>query len=274
MKKPLIALSTVLLWAAGISAQEAGAKNETAVKPANDCANLPSLEKRLEEMDRHLKDWPELSRYQGANSKLAPPAKEEERVVFMGDSITDSWSNPQFGGFFPGKPYVNRGISGQTTPQMLIRFRPDVIALEPRAVIILAGTNDIAGNTGPMTLEETEGNLASMAELAHAHGIRVVLSSVMPVSDLTGADGKKIIQTGKRPPEKILAVNEWIKKFSAADGDVYLDYFSAMVDENGRFKTELTYDGLHPNAKGYAVMAPLAEKAIHEALGDKPEPGK
>jgi len=115
MKKPLIALSTVLLLAAGGSAQEAGAKNETAVKPANDCANLPSLEKRLEEMDRHLKDWPELSRYQGANSKLAPPAKEEERVVFMGDSITDSWSNPQFGGFFPGKPYVNRGISGQTT---------------------------------------------------------------------------------------------------------------------------------------------------------------
>lgn len=274
MKRLLIALSTVLLLAAGISAQEAGAKNETAVKPTNDCVNPTSLEKRLEEMDRHLKDWPELSRYQEANSKLAPSPKDEERVVFMGDSITDSWSNPQFGGFFPGKSYVNRGISGQTTPQMLIRFRPDVIALQPRAVIILAGTNDIAGNTGPMTLEETEGNLASMAELAHAHGIRVVLSSVMPVSDLTGADGKKIIQTGKRPPEKILAVNEWIKKFSAADGDVYLDYFSAMVDENGRFKAELTYDGLHPNAKGYAVMAPLAEKAIHEALGNKPEPGR
>jgi lysophospholipase L1-like esterase len=274
MKKLLIALSTVLLLAAGISAQEAGAKNETAVKPTNDCVNPTSLEKRLEEMDRHLKDWPELARYQEANSKLAPSPKDEERVVFMGDSITDSWSNPQFGGFFPGKSYVNRGISGQTTPQMLIRFRPDVIALQPRAVVILAGTNDIAGNTGPMTLEETEGNLASMAELAHAHGIRVVLSSVMPVSDLTGADGKKIIQTGKRPPGKILAVNEWIKKFSAADGDVYLDYFSAVVDENGRFKAELTYDGLHPNTKGYAVMAPLAEKAIHEALGNNPEPGR
>jgi len=191
-------------------------------------------------------------------------------VVFMGDSITDSWQQPQFGGFFPGKPYIDRGISGQTTPQMLLRFRADVIALEPRAVVILAGTNDIAGNTGPLTLEETEGYLASMSELAHVHGIRVVLSSVTPVNDLTTPEGKKIVQTVKRAPEKILAANEWIKKYAADHGDVYLDYFAALTDEKGALNTALTYDGLHPNAAGYAVMAPLAEKAIQEAVSKKP----
>src|SRR6266576_3095160 len=139
-------------------------------------ANVTRLETRL-------RDWPLLARYREENSKTAAPDKKEKRVVFLGDSITDGWHNPANGGFFPGKPYVNRGISGQTTPQMLIRFRPDVIALNPDVVVILAGTNDIAGNTGPVTLEETEGNLASMAELARANGIRVVLSSVMPVSN-------------------------------------------------------------------------------------------
>jgi lysophospholipase L1-like esterase len=200
---------------------------------------------------------------------LAAPAKDEGRVVFLDDSITDMWQNAQFGGFFPGKPYVDRGIGGQTTPQMLLRFRPDVIALQPRVVVILAGTNDIAGNTGPMTLEETEGNLASMSELAHAHGIRVVLSSVMPVNDVTASDGKKIIQTERRQPDKILMLNNWIKKFAAEHGDVYLDYFSATVDDKGLFKSDLTSDGLHPRAKGYAIMAPLAEKAIAEAEAHK-----
>jgi lysophospholipase L1-like esterase len=169
------------------------------------------------------------------------------------------------GGLFPGKPYVNRGIGGQTTPQMLIRFRPEVLALQPRVVVILAGTNDIAGNTGPTTLEETEGNLASMAELAEAHGVRVVLASVMPSTP----EGKKILQTEKRPPTRILALDEWIKKYVAEHGEVYLDYFSATVDEHGWLKAELTNDGLHPNGKGYEVMAPLAEKAIQEALGHK-----
>jgi lysophospholipase L1-like esterase len=268
MKKTLLLFAVVLGMAGSVWAQQGRAQEPPGKAPEN-CVNLPSLEKKMESLDARLKDWPELSRYREANAKLGAPAKDEERVVFMGDSITDFWSNPQFGGFFPGKPYMNRGVGGQTTPQMLLRFRPDVIALQPRAVVILAGTNDIAGNTGPMTMEETEGNLASMSELAHAHGIRVVLSSVMPVSDITGADGKKIIQTEKRPPEKILVLNEWIKKYAADHGDVYLDYFSAMVDHKGFLKSGFTYEGLHPNAQGYAIMARLAEKAIAEALSRK-----
>src|SRR4029077_19510759 len=165
---------------------------------------------------------------------------------------------------------VDRGIGGQTTPQMVLRFRTDVIALQPKVVVILAGTNDIAGNTDPMTLEETEGNMATMAELARGHGIRVVLSSVMPVNDVADADGKSSFQTEKRPPGKILALNEWIKKYAANNGYVYLDYFPATADEQGFLKSEMTNDGLHPNAQGYAVMGPLAEKAIQEALKKKP----
>ena len=189
---------------------------------------------------------------------LLPPAGEK-RVVFMGDSITDAWGR-NYGKFFPGKPYVNRGISGQTTPQMLIRFRPDVIALKPKAVVILAGTNDISGNTGPATLEEIEGNLTSMAELAKANGIKVVFSSVMPVTDAIKP------QTERRPPEKIKALNAWIKDYAAKTHAVYLDYYSAMVDDKGMLKTELTYDGLHPNDAGYQLIEPLAQKAIDAAL--------
>jgi lysophospholipase L1-like esterase len=237
---------------------------------AVDCKDLPQISADLESANKRLQDWANLGRYREFNTQLAPPAKGEDRVVFMGDSITDGWSNPQFGGFFPGKPYVNRGISGQTTPQMLLRFRPDVIALQPSVVVILAGTNDIAGNTGPMTLEEIEANLASMAELAKAHGIRVVLSSVMPVSDvLPRAKGGVLLQTTKRPPEKIMTLNQWIKKYAGENGYIYLDYYSATLDSKGALKTELTYDGLHPNAQGYAAMAPLAEKAIQQALQQK-----
>src|SRR6267378_1368074 len=235
-----------------------------------DCAELPVLNERLERANKILHDWPNLTRYAEANATLAAPAKFGLRVVFMGDSITDAWVSPEFGGFFPGKPYVDRGISGQTTPQMLIRFRPDVIALQPKIVVILAGTNDIAGNTGPMTVEQIEANLVSMAELAKANKIRVVLASVLPVSNY-GHDrqGNPLDMRTNRPPEKILELNAWIKKYVAANGHTYLDYFSVMVDEQGLLQRDLSEDGLHPNAKGYAVMSPLAEEAIRSAVKKK-----
>jgi lysophospholipase L1-like esterase len=207
-------------------------------------------------------DWPNLARYSAENAKVPPPSAGEERVVFMGDSITDAWGR-EVGKFFPGKPYINRGISGQTTPQMLVRFRPDVIDLKPKVVVILAGTNDIAGNTGPMTLEQIEGNLASMTQLAQANGIRVVLASVMPVCDCYKT------QTVRRPPAKIVALDRGIKDYAAQNGAIYLDYYSAMVDDHGFLKKELTDDGLHPNAAGYDVMSPLAAKAIQQALAQR-----
>ena len=195
------------------------------------------------------------------------PAKGEDRVVFLGDSITDSWKLAEY---FPGRPYVNRGISGQTTPQMLIRFRPDVIALKPKVVVILAGTNDIAGNSGPMTLEAIQANIVSIAELAKANGIKVVFASVLPISDYNkNKDGQPIIRSGFRPPEKILAFNKWMKDYAAANKLIYLDYFSATADEKGFLRQELANDGLHPNTEGYKIMAPLAEKAIANALGKK-----
>jgi lysophospholipase L1-like esterase len=223
--------------------------------------------KRLANANKKLSDWPELSRYKEANEKVAPPQKGENRVVFMGDSITDLWDNDGFGGFFPGKPYLDRGIGGQTTPQMLLRFRQDVVDLKPRVVVILAGTNDISGNTGPMTLQQTGDNIASMVEIAAANGIRVVLSSVMPVSDtVKRADGTYYTQTKSRPPEKIVEMNKWLKSYAEKHRLTYLDYYSAMVDDKGFIRDGITFDGLHPNARGYAIMTPLAEQAIKEAL--------
>jgi lysophospholipase L1-like esterase len=216
--------------------------------------------------EARLKDWPALARYHDDNSKVAPRAKDEKRVVFMGDSITDGWDSPNNGGFFPGKPYINRGISGQTTPQMLIRFRRDVIDLNPRVVVILAGTNDLAGNTGPTTIDAIKDNLISMAELARVKDIRVVFSSLLPVSDYEIRDDKQIIQTVRRPPEQIKALNQWMREYAQRNNLIYLDYFSAMVDDKGFLKDELSNDGLHPNVKGYEVMNPLAEAAIAQAL--------
>lgn len=229
-----------------------------------DCTQAEALAAKLED---RLNDWPSLSRYGESNSKLPPPGSDEGRVVFLGDSITDSWDEPGYGGFFPGRPYINRGIGSQTTPQMLIRFRRDVIALKPRAVVILAGTNDIAGVTGPTTIDAIEDNLASMAELARAHGIRVVLASVLPTNDYAmDKNGKPIIHSKSRPPEQIKTLNERIKRYALGNGHVYLDYYSAMVGGDGSLRRELTNDGLHANEKGYAVMAPLAEQAITTAL--------
>ena len=245
----------------------ATASAQTADQAAKECEDAKN---RVKQLDTRLKDWPNLARYRDANAKVAPLAKDENRVVFMGDSITDLWDDNGYGGFFPGKPYINRGIGGQTTPQMLIRFRPEVIALKPKVVVILAGTNDLSGNTGSMTLEDTENNLASMAELARANGIRVVFASLLPVSDYEkNRDGNPIIQTKNRPPEKIKALNEWMKAYAAKNDLVYLDYFSAMVDDKGFLKEELSRDGLHADDKGYAVMGPLAEKAIAAALKKK-----
>lgn len=270
IKLPLFVVGIIFLAASALALQSA-AGNVQSATPASGCADLPTMQKQLDSDMVRLRNWAQLDRYHEANGQLPRPAKGEVRIVFMGDSITDGWSNPQFGGFFPGKPYVNRGINGQTTPQMLVRFRPDVIDLEPRVVVILAGTNDIAGNTGPMTVEQTEGNLATMTELARAHGIRVILASVLPVRDgLTNKDGEKVARTETRPPETILALNEWIKKYATANHLVYLDYFSAMVDDHGFLKAETTDDGLHPNAQGYVVMAPLAEKAIQASLKLRP----
>ena len=231
------------------------------------CQELASAVQAASRNDVRLRDWPDVSRYRDANRTVAAPAAGENRVVFMGDSITDAWPQPRFGAFFPGKPYIGRGISGQTTPQMLIRFRPDVIALEPKAVVILAGTNDIAGNTGPMTDEQIAGNLASMAEIAKANGIRVVFSSILPVSEYHVRPGDTAPpQTTRRPMARITALNAWMKEYAAANGHVYLDYFAAMTDAKGLLRAELSEDDLHPNAAGYAIMAPLAEAAIQAAL--------
>ena len=236
-------------------------------EPAPLSKQVADLEVKASRQEKTLWDWPNLARYRYANAQLPLPAKDQPRVVFLGDSITDAWPDPRFGEFFPGKPYVGRGISGQTTPQMLVRFRPDVVALHPAAVLILAGTNDLAGNTGPMSLEEIEGNLASMCELAQANRIKVILSSVLPVYDGGhNSEGKPLVMTDRRPPEKILALNQWIKSYAGEHDDVYLDYFSAMVDDKGFLRKELSEDGLHPNKAGYDVMAPLAQAAIDKAL--------
>jgi lysophospholipase L1-like esterase len=232
--------------------------NQTSA-PAGDNPDVERLRSQIQRNERTLQDWPNLARYHADNLVVAPPAAGESRVVFMGDSITDGWGR-KYGKFFPGKPYINRGISGQTTPQMLIRFRPDVISLKPKVVVILAGTNDLAGNTGPMTLDSIEDNLTSMAELAKANNIKVVMSSVMPVCDYIRP------QTAKRPPDQIIALNTWMKDYAARNGLVYLDYYSAMLDDKQMLREELTYDGLHPNDAGYQVMQPLADKAIALAL--------
>ncbi len=212
-------------------------------------------------------DYGKLARYAAANAALAPKRAGETRVVFFGDSITDNWSKAGYGGFFSGRPYVNRGVGGQTTSQMLLRFRPDVIALKPDAVVILAGTNDIAGNAGPVSLETVQQNLATMAELAKLHGIRAVLGSLLPVSDdKRDAAGQPVTRTTARPPATLRALNAWMAEYARQNGHVYLDYFTAVADTAGGLRPELNDDGLHPNAAGYAVMAPLAEKAIAQAL--------
>jgi lysophospholipase L1-like esterase len=200
-------------------------------------------------------DWPNLARYREENARLKAPGPGENRVVFMGNSITEGWiyTCPEF---FEGRPYIDRGISGQTTPQMLVRFRQDVIDLKPAVVVLLCGINDIAENTGPSTLEMIEGNIASMVELAKAHGIKVVMCSVLPAYDFPW-------HPGLEPAEKVVALNKWIKAYAAENGHIYLNYFSSMADEKNAMKPEYSEDGVHPNRAGYKVM----EGLLNEVLG-------
>jgi acyl-CoA thioesterase-1 len=217
------------------------------------------------QLERTYNDWPFLAKFREADALLPPPSPGETRVVFMGDSITEGWgmkataTSPARGEFFPGKPYINRGISGQTTPQMLVRFRQDVVLLKPKVVVLLAGTNDIAENTGKETIEEIGNNIASMSELARANGIRVVLCSALPASDFHW-------HKGLEPAPKIKALNAWMKDYAAKNGFVYVDYYSPMANSEGGLKAELSPDGVHPNKAGYDLMAPQAEAGIAEAL--------
>jgi lysophospholipase L1-like esterase len=262
MTRRILYACVVILVAASVGAQTPAPlpQKPAPVQGAGRAALTPEevAARARAQQERLLNDWPNLARYRAQNAELGPPKPGENRVVFYGDSITDGWGRVQ-GAFFPGKPYVNRGISGQTTPQMLVRFRQDVVALEPKVVVILAGTNDVAGNTGPSTPEMIQDNFMSMADIAKANGIRVVLSSILPASDYPW-------KPGMDPGPKIVALNKWLKDYAASHGLVYLDYYSAVEDGKLGMKPELASDGVHPTKAGYDIMSPLAERAIAEAL--------
>ena len=258
-----VALHTVVVLVA-LTAFAQQPAQQSVPTPGIPPTGFPGLDEyRASRIAMYTDDFGQLSRYREENASLARPAASEKRVVFFGDSITEGW---KLAHYFPGQPYVNRGISGQTTPQMLLRFRQDVVNLHPKAVVILAGTNDLAGPTGPMSNEDTEANYASMADLARANDIRVVYSSVLPVHNYSHGGEDYFSQ---RPPARILALNAWLKDYCARNRILYLDYFSAMVDDKGLLKRELADDGLHPNDTGYKIMAPMAEAAIAKALAAK-----
>ncbi|MCU1322564.1 MAG: Capsular biosynthesis protein [Acidobacteriaceae bacterium] len=246
----------------GFGQSPAGTSAVQAAPPAA-VAAAPDAAKQIATMQAKLNDWPQLGRYAAENAALGGTPKRQKRVVFYGDSITDGWGRrPNTGTFFPGKAYVNRGISGQTTPQMVVRFRQDVIDLNPSAVVILAGTNDVAGNTGPMTPKMTEDNFTSMADLAKVNGIKVIIASITPAFDYPW-------KKGLEPAGKIKELNTWLETFCKDRGLTYLDYYAALTDEQGGMKTGTSFDGVHPNAAGYAIMTPLAEAAIQQALAAK-----
>ena len=244
-----------------LSAQEPGSVPETKTPALQQTAPLahPDNDYWRKHDAQLLTDFPGLARFKEADLKLGPPVLGENRVVFMGDSITEGWHFDGPSPAFAGKPYINRGISGQTTPQMVLRLHQDVIALQPKVVVILAGTNDIAGNTGPMTLEQTEDNLAAIAEMATANHVRVVLCSVLPAFDYPW-------QPGLTPAPKIDAINAWIKAYAEKHGYIYVDYHSAMKDEHDGLAANLSRDGVHPTPAGYAIMAPLVSAGIAKAF--------
>ena len=221
-------------------------------------ASAPTAQ-QVQRMQATLQDWADLARYSAEDAALPAPAAGEPRVVFMGDSITDGWGRrPGTGAFFPGRPYLNRGISGQTTPQMLVRFEQDVVRLHPAAVVILGGTNDIAGNTGPETPQMIEDNWAAMASIAKQNGIKVVLASITPAAAYPW-------KPGVQPVAEIRALNDWLRAFCSSNGYVYLDYFSALATPQGGMRPGISFDGVHPTEQGYAIMTPLAEAAIAQA---------
>ncbi|MBE0657950.1 MAG: SGNH/GDSL hydrolase family protein [Bryobacteraceae bacterium] len=250
MFKLILSLTAILMLAPGAGAQIVEEFNP----PRANCC----LANAAQSLADQLQDWNQLGRYHADNLRLQAMPAEAKRVVFMGDSITDGWKLAEY---FPGKPYVNRGISGQTTSQMLVRMYPDVIRLKPAAMVILAGTNDVSRNTGPQTFPMITDNYQAMADLAKVHGIKVIFATVMPVSDYTSRP-----QTARRPPADILKLNAWIKEYAAANGLGVADYYAATVDEKGWLKAGISGDGLHPDAKGYALMAPVVEAAIRKAL--------
>ena len=246
-------LMFVLLSSLFVVAQQAS--------PQIPSTGFPQLDQyRASRLAIYTDDFGELKRYRAADAATPAPAANENRVVFLGDSITDYW---KLADYFPGKPYVNRGIDGQTTLQMLVRFRQDVIDLQPKVLVVLAGTNDLAGVTGPERNQDIEANYTSIAELARAHHIRVIFSSLLPAYNYTEESRESF---ALRPRERILALNLWLKDYCSTHGLTYLDYFSALVDDKGMMTRLLSDDGLHPNAAGYKIMAPLAEKAIAQAL--------
>jgi lysophospholipase L1-like esterase len=257
LHRSAVRLVLIVFAVASAFAQQTSAPSHPAI-PSTGFAGLDQY--RASRIAVFTDDFGQLARYRDVDAALRPPAPGVNRVVFFGDSITDIWHLDEY---FPGKPYINRGIGGQTTPQMLVRFRQDVIDLHPKVVIILAGTNDIAGNTGPMRIEDIESNYASMAELARAHEISLIYSSVLPVYNYTPRSHDFFAQ---RSPAKILELNRWLKSYCASNGCLYLDYFSSMVDDKGLMKKDLSDDGLHPNASGFKLMAPLAEAAIEKDL--------
>jgi lysophospholipase L1-like esterase len=273
--KPAPLICVALLCALPIAAQTAPSsqaqpapaaqtvpQNPPAQTPAQAPATAPTgtlSPVQIQILQSHLADWAQLGRYRALNAALPPVTPGEQRVVFYGDSITDGWGRVR-GVFFPGKSnYINRGISGQTTPQMLVRFQQDVVHLNPAAVVILAGTNDIAGNTGPETPQMIEDNFVSMAAIAKQSGIRLVIASILPAIAFPW-------KPGIDPAEEIRTLNAWLKDFCQRDGDVYLDYYTSLADEQGGMKPGLSVDGVHPTAEGYAIMTPLAEKAIAQAF--------
>ena len=247
-----------LFCASALKAQTSAVAQE-AKAPCATPAAPPVSEWEKARQERLKVDFPWLAKFKDADLALPSPAPGENRVVFMGDSITELWKIEGPGGSFPGKPYINRGISGQTTPQMLVRFRQDVIALKPKLVVILAGINDIGGNTGPETLAQIEDNLASMADLATANQIRVMLCSTLPAFDLPW-------KPGVTPAPEVLELNEWIKAYAAQKGYVYVDFHAAMKDQRDGLPLALSKDGVHPTPAGYAIMTPLAEAGIEKSL--------